>query len=191
MSEQTHTNDLRSGAKEFNRDKNSRVKWAHGQSYGPGRREEDARPRPARVYPHVKYVQHANTKVRRACANSCRSSYPGHMKARTSLNKDMASASASASGESSADEDVEHHSAAPTPDAEVAYSFDAVRGPSHGSQILNHALEKAISQYETKETDKLIKNEYEVLDVDAEALSPAPRTRDVAPEDEDYYFVDV
>jgi len=108
------------------------------------------------------------------------------MKARTSLHKDMTCAS----GESSADEDVEHPSAAPEPDAEVAYSFDAQRGPSHGSQILNHALEKAIEQYETKETDKLIKNEYEVLDVEAEALSPAPRKRNVAPEDEDYYFVE-
>jgi len=57
MSEQTQSsNDLRSGAKEFNRDKNSRVKWTHGQSFGPGRREVDARPRPARVYPHIKCV---------------------------------------------------------------------------------------------------------------------------------------
>lgn len=108
------------------------------------------------------------------------------MKERTALNKDMAYAS----GESSADEDIEHPSTAPTADAEVAYSFDASRGPSHGSQILNHALEKAIERYEIKETDKLIKNEYEVLDIDAEALSPQPKKRTVAAEDEDYYFVD-
>lgn len=108
------------------------------------------------------------------------------MKARTSLTKDLAIAS----DESSADEDVEHPSSAPVPDAEVTYSFDAQRGPSHGSQILHHALDKAIEQFETKETDKLIKNEYEVLDVDAEALSPAPKNRKVALEDEDYYFVD-
>ncbi|KAH7078078.1 hypothetical protein BKA63DRAFT_489576 [Paraphoma chrysanthemicola] len=168
MSEQTYTGDLRADAKEFNRDKNSRVKWAHGHSFGPGRREEDARPRPARVYPHVK------------------SSYPGHMKAHTALHKDMAYAS----GDSSADEEIEHPSTAPAPDAEVAYSFDAARGPSHGSQILNHALEKAIERYEIKETDKLIKNEYEVLDVDTEVLSPLPKKSNVAPEDEDYYFVD-
>jgi hypothetical protein len=55
------TNDLRSGAKEFSRDKNHRVKWAHGQSFGPGRRVEDARPRPARVnriIPTPKYANH-------------------------------------------------------------------------------------------------------------------------------------
>jgi hypothetical protein len=188
MSNQTYTSDLRGEARGFNRDKNSRVKWAHGQSFGPGRREEDARPRPARVVPHVKYVcRNSNMLVRAAHANQRRSSYPGQMKARTALNKDMAYAS----GESSADEDVEHPSAAPAPDAEVAYSFDATRGPSHGSQILNHALEQAIERYEIKETDKLIKNEYEVLDVNAETLTPLPNKRNVAPEDEDYYFVEV
>lgn len=123
-------------------------------------------------------------------ANRRRSFYPtastGGMKARTALNKDMAYAS----GESSADEEVEHPSTAPAPDAEVAYSFDATRGPSHGSQILNHALEKAIEKYEIKETDKLIKNEYDVLDADAEILSPLPKKRNIAPEDEDYFFVD-
>jgi hypothetical protein len=107
------------------------------------------------------------------------------MKARHSLKKDMASAS-----DSSADEEVEHPSAAP--DAEIAYSFDAHRGPSHGSQILNRALEQAIERFETKETDKLIKNEYEVLDIDADDEGPSTRAkrRNVAPEDEEYEFVD-
>ena len=53
------------------------------------------------------------------------------MKARTAFNKDMASAS----DDSSADEDVEHPSTAPAPDADIAYSYDASRGPTHGSQI--------------------------------------------------------
>ncbi|KAF1932676.1 uncharacterized protein M421DRAFT_416298 [Didymella exigua CBS 183.55] len=167
-SEQTYTCDLRSDAKEFRRDKDSRVKWSNGPSYGPGRRVEDGKPRPARVYPHVK------------------ASYPGPMKARTALNKDMSVAS----DDSSADEEVEHPSTAPAPDAEVAYSYDAERGPTHGSQILNVALEKAIERYEIRETDRLIKNEYEVLDADGELLSPAPKKRHVAPEDADYEFVD-
>lgn len=118
-------------------------------------------------------------------ANQPRSSYPGHMKAQTAFNHDMASAS----DDSSADEDVEHPSTAP--DAEIAYSFDASRGPSHGSQILNLALDKAVERFETKETDKLIKNEYEVLDLESEeTLSPMAKKRTVAPEDADYEFVD-
>ena len=115
--------------------------------------------------------------------NVCRASSHGPMKARTAFNKDMASAS----DESSADEDVEHPSAAPAPDADIAYSFDAYRGPSHGSQILNHALEKAVQRFETKETEKLVKNEYEVLDLYDE--TPRPK-RHVAPEDDEYEFVD-
>lgn len=108
------------------------------------------------------------------------------MKARNALSKDMASAS----GDSSADEEIEHPSTAP--DAEVAYSYDAHRGPSHGSQILNYALEKAIERFETKETDTLIKNEYEVLDMDADDESSSARCkrRNVALEDEEYEFVD-
>lgn len=167
--EQTFAGDLRKDAKEYMRDKTSRVKWAHGQAYGPGRREEDGKPRPAKIAPHIK------------------SSYPGPMKARNTLKKDMASAGAS---DSSADEDVEHPSEAP--DAEIAYSFDAHRGPSHGSQILNHALAQAIERFETKETDKLIKNEYEVLDIDADDEGPSTRSkkRNLTPEDDEYEFVD-
>jgi len=167
-SEQTFsTSDLRSGAKEFSRDKDHRVKWAHGESYGPGRRLEDARPRPARVIPTPKVHSGAN-------------------KARTAVKNDIADAS----GDSSADEDPEEPSAAPAPDADITYSFDAERGPSHGSQILGHALTKAIERYEVRQTDKLIKEEYEVLD--AGALSPAPNASKklVAPEDEDYEFIE-
>jgi hypothetical protein len=106
------------------------------------------------------------------------------MKARTAADKDMASAS----GESSADEDVEHPSDAP--DADVAYSYDAPRGPSGGSQILNHALGKAVERFETKETEKLVKNEYEVLDRDSDDEAPKPR-RLMPPEDDEYEFIDV
>ena len=52
--EQTFTGDFRADAKDFNRDKNSRVKWAHGQTFGPGRREDDGKPRPAKVATQLK-----------------------------------------------------------------------------------------------------------------------------------------
>lgn len=87
--------------------------------------------------------------------------------------------------DSSADECVEEPDTAFPGAADVTYSFDAERGPSSGSQVLGQALEKAIERYEVRVTDKLIKEEYEVLDTKQEALSPGPEVR----EDEGYIFV--
>ena len=69
----------------------------------------------------------------------------------------------SMTSDSSAEEDVQEASAAPEPDAGVTYSFDAPRGPSNGSDILNMAINKAVERFENKETEKLVKNEYEVV----------------------------
>ena len=65
--------------------------------------------------------------------------------------------------DSSAEEDVKEASAAPEPDAGCTYSYDAPRGPGKGSQILGMALAKAVEKFETKATEKLIKEEYEVV----------------------------
>ena len=70
--------------------------------------------------------------------------------------------------ESSAEEDVKEASAAPVPDAGIAYSFDAPRGPGKGSEILTMAINKAVERFETKVTEKLVKDEYEVVAKDAE-----------------------
>ena len=61
--------------------------------------------------------------------------------------------------------------AQPAVDADVTYSFDAARGPSHGSQILTHALDVALERFEVRTTDKLIKEEYEVLDHNGEPVA--------------------
>ncbi|KAK1061944.1 hypothetical protein LTR33_012597, partial [Friedmanniomyces endolithicus] len=39
-----------------------------------------------------------------------------------------------------------------------------------GSQILNAALVKAVAKFEERETVKLVKNEYEVLDDEGESV---------------------
>lgn len=70
--------------------------------------------------------------------------------------------------DSSAAEDVQEASAAPEPDAGITYSFDAPRGPKQGSEILSLAINKAVERFETKVTEKLVKDEYEVVGKDAE-----------------------
>ena len=84
----------------------------------------------------------------------------------------------------------------PPADAGVMYSFDANRGPSQGSQILNVALAKAVEKFEERETVKLVKNEWEVLDEEGETV-PDKKSKNkakanpvVVPDaDEDYEFV--
>ena len=67
------------------------------------------------------------------------------------------------SSDSSAEDEVKDASAAPAPDADIAYSFDAPCGPSQGSQLLSVALQKAVEKYEIKATEKLVKDEYEIV----------------------------
>ena len=70
--------------------------------------------------------------------------------------------------DSSAEEDIKEASAAPEPDAGYTYSYDAPRGPGHGSQILSMALAQAEARFETKVTEKLVKEEYEVVSAEKE-----------------------
>ena len=86
----------------------------------------------------------------------------------------------------------------PPADAHVMYSFDAARGPSHGSQILNAALAKAVEKFEERETVQLVKEEYEVLDDEGESVGLSPVKKGKKPKapmmmvpdaDEDYELV--
>lgn len=89
----------------------------------------------------------------------------------------------------------------PPADAGITYSFDAVKSPSKGSQILNVALAKAVEKFEERETVKLVKSEYDVLDTDGEVVQPTPEKKRKnkskaqppvtmpAADDEDYEFV--
>jgi hypothetical protein len=164
------TSDLRSHSKEYQRDKEHKVKWQYGETLGyNGQNPSKPRPLwPARTPPSV---LHQIDKARNSLKHKNDISYEN--------------------SDSSADEDVEEASTAPVPDAEITYSFDAARGPSHGSEILGQALEQAIERYEVRQTDKLIKEEYEVLDADGE---PAGTTRKNSHkteivEEEDYLIV--
>lgn len=65
--------------------------------------------------------------------------------------------------DSSAEEDIEEGSVAPEPDAGIAYSFDNLHGPTEGRTILGMAFAEAVEKFETKELEKLVKDEYEVV----------------------------
>ena len=86
--------------------------------------------------------------------------------------------------DSSADEDVKEASAAPVPDAGIAYSFDAPRGPGQGSEILTMAINKAVERFETKATEKLVKDEYEVVAKEVEPIHTG-----YAADDDDFELV--
>lgn len=101
---------------------------------------------------------------------------------------------------SSSNSDHDETATVPAPDAGVMYSFDAKRSPSQGSQILNSALAKAVERFEERETAKLVKNEYDVLDSEGESmgLTPVKKSKGKAKavvvaerddEDEEYEFV--
>ena len=87
--------------------------------------------------------------------------------------------------DSSAEEDLKEASAAPIPDAGYTYSYDAARGPSKGSQILGLALAQAVDKFEIKATEKLIKDEYEIVGKDKDDDTPAGYTAD----DDDFELV--
>jgi hypothetical protein len=65
--------------------------------------------------------------------------------------------------DTSGDESIKESGAVTVPDAEVMYSFDAKRGPTHGSAILGAALNQAVERFENKQTEKLVQ-EYDLVD---------------------------
>ena len=60
-------------------------------------------------------------------------------------------------------------SPAPDPEAEITYSFDAARGASQGDEVLGQAVVQAVEKFETRETQKLVDKEYDVVSVTGDA----------------------
>jgi len=57
------------------------------------------------------------------------------------------------------------------PMAGVTYSFDRPTGPSHGSQILSQAIGAAIDKMENKQLEKLVREEYDVIQAEDSSAS--------------------
>ncbi|KAI4729489.1 hypothetical protein E4T49_02719 [Aureobasidium sp. EXF-10728] len=174
--------DLRSAAQDYKRDADKKAKWAMGAVCTDDQGNK--------VVP----LQGGKTQsYRKAEKNGLFCAVYVPYKAKIARKRDMladadeyaVSSEDSSSSSTSGDE-------ATTP-SEILYGFDSPRVPSHGSQILNTALAKAIEQYEDKETVKLVRNEYDILDADEEEarnlghVSAKPKLLDA--EDAEYEFV--
>ncbi|KAK3058424.1 hypothetical protein LTS18_011322 [Coniosporium uncinatum] len=181
-SEQTFsTEDLRSHAIEAQRYQDQKHKWALGQAWGPGRLSET----------HAKPVKPLERAAIRQVRRQLNEHHPKPIR-----KLDLVSEQHHISGDSSADEDVEEASAAPEPVSEPV-SYDVNRAPTQGSHILSIALAKAVDRFESAQTDKLVKNEYEVLDNEGETVTKkgrglkvaVPKDPGMGEEEDDYEFV--
>lgn len=188
------TSDLRSAAQDYKRDAARKHKWSMGAMETRGRGVGNPRPlRPSDTHkpaPRIEWT-HPNKQISAARLARKQDMLEG------TTSDEASSPNTSAASDYSDDTNPSPSSA----DADIAYSFDAARGPTQGSQIFNVALARAVEKFEERETVKLVRAEYDVLDGEGESLataSPAGKAKAkargmgatrVPDADEDYEFV--
>ncbi|KAF2723162.1 hypothetical protein K431DRAFT_292879 [Polychaeton citri CBS 116435] len=186
------TSDLRSTAREHNRDSAQRHKWALGAIEVHSR---PGNPRPMRHNDDISSLDRRSDKA--ALDKIKHGTRAGHVR-KLDMMEGTAAAALSESSDSSSE--IDDQTTSPAPDASVMYSFDAAKGPSQGSQILNLALAKAEERFKDKETVRLVKTEYDVLDAEGDTVGIQPgkkskrkakpgSTKSQAADDEEYEFV--
>lgn len=160
-----NTGDIRSEAKDFQRDKNQKAKWALGVIEKPAAKcahttwdgtcdtcaKRPRKPAAAAVTKTLKF--HNRAQVSRKIAMT-----------RKVFHNEMDEALDENNSDSSAADEVFESSAAPEPVEGVMYSFDSYAGPGRGSQILSHAINQAVTRFENNETEKIVKEYDLVLD---------------------------
>jgi hypothetical protein len=182
------TGDLRSAAKEYQRDRNHNAKWARGFAAAPGKQcvhndglANDACTECAVRPQHRDEDRYVGNSPPVLTALTIRDSRMGrHFSdlkhkwnnkstgqkttvARKIFRNEVLDTGISSSDSSAGEEDSREASAAPVPDAEIMYSYDATHGPGRGTDVLSHAVTKAVQRYENKVTEKLVK-EYDFVD---------------------------
>lgn len=165
------TSDLRRESKAFKRDRDHAAKWARGARVAPGKQcphdlslyrnvpcndcaarpllRDGSRNRSAHSFQRAEKINH----------------YANHRQptvARKVLQNDLNEVTLP-SDTNSSDDEVFDSSTAPLPDAEVMYSYDAPSGPSTGSDILSNAVMQAVKRFENKQTEQLVKTEYDLV----------------------------
>jgi len=163
--------DLRSVAKEYQRDRNHNAKWARGFAPAAGKRcthtnvfEVDACTECA-VRPQHRDEDRRNGRHYADLKHNWNKKATGQKTtlARKVFRNEVLDTGVASSDSSAGEEEIRDAAAAPIPDAEIMYSYDAASGPGEGTDILSHAITKAVQRYENKVTEKLVK-EYEFVD---------------------------
>ena len=163
--------DLRSEAKAYRRDKTHSVKWQRGGRVAPGKSCphgnditggtcNECVTRPLHRDAARNYSNHFFQRAARTNQHA-----QGHRQgnlAKKVLQNDLNEVTTS-SDTGSSDEEVAAQSEAPVPESEIMYSFDSKSGPSSGADVLSTAVMQAVKRYENKETDKLVKTEYDLV----------------------------
>ncbi|KAF2487662.1 hypothetical protein BDY17DRAFT_320187 [Neohortaea acidophila] len=189
------TSDLRSAAQDSKRSATRKHKWQLGSVQRVGGAPNHPRP----SHPSETYFNARRRDAKGAVASLAHGT---KIARKHDIRESTANAvSDDSSSNSSSDHDDSHKaSSSPPSETEIMYSFDAARGPSRGSEILNVALAKAVEKFEERETAKLVKNEYDVIDSEGESVglsSTGKRGKGkgkalsvpLVDEDEDYEFV--
>jgi len=188
------TNDIRSAAKPYMREKTNNKKWARGgqepsdhhchkhplpedncrKCMGrPQRRDQDRRLGRG----EAKHRHDTQNKLSGQTATLARKAFRNEVVA--AMDGPLAHVS-----DASEEEDVADASEAPLPaEADFMYSYDYETGPRAGRDILSQAITQAVQRFENKETEQLVNKEYDVVD----QTEMAEASTD---EDNDYEFVD-
>lgn len=159
------TGDIRSTAKGYQRDKNHSVKWAKGARAAPGRPCTHnlahhnspcsaCAARPLKKDPHA--TEWRDSKL-------YKKTHQVLLAKRVLVNDADDAAFATHVLSDTSDEEITDPSAAPEEEQDVMYSYDAHTGPNSGNDLLSHAVLQAVKKYENKQTEQLVKREYDLV----------------------------
>lgn len=189
--------DIRSESRGYKRDKQHSIKWNFGTRPRAGVHNsvnwepQDSQPEQnGKVRPQKKGsdVGHASWKTNANISSKADSAkwHPHGLQGRVARKQDaLGEISSSPPSLSKSMMDLlpssgQHNARSPSVDSGITYSFDAVSGPRKVVG-LDSLVDKAEKEFAARETDKMVKTEYEVLDGSGESIMIPKRGKKGSP----------